>query len=140
MNDTIDEMRNMEIKNIELEQDRNVITDTLRTIKKRYTQDVLMEQEKTPFHKKHDMISSKQIIKERFVADKEVVELKKTFEENLRQSRLLKVDLKYAHMKLRYNKPKVSKDPDAIVKFLSEISQSINQIATNTQQNLNFNF
>ena len=135
MNDIIDEIRNMEIKKIELEQDRNVITDTLRNIKKRYTQDVLTEQEKTPFHEKHDMISSNKIIKERFAADKQVIELRKTFEENLRQSRLLKVDIKYAHMKFNYNKPKVSKDPDAIVKFLSEISRSINQIAANTQHN-----
>ena len=135
MNDIIDEIRNMEIKKIELEQDRNVITDTLRNIKKRYTQDVLMEQEKTPFHEKLDTISTNKIMKERFSADKQVIELRKTFEENLIQSKLLKVDIKYAHMKLLHNKPKVSKDPDVTVKFLSEISRSINQIATNTQQN-----
>ena len=135
MNDIIDEIRNMEIKKIELEQDRNVITDTLRTIKKRYTQDVFMEQEKTPFHEKHNEISSNKIIKERFSADKQVIELRKTFEENLIQTKMLKIDIRYANKNLHFSKPKVSKDSDAIVKFLSEISQSINQIATNTQQN-----
>ncbi len=110
-------------------------TDKLRTIKKRYNQDVSMELEKTPFHESHDTISINKIIKERFVSDKQVVELKKTFEENLLQSRLLRVDIKYAHMKLHHSKPKVSKDADTIVKFLSEISRSINQIAANTQQN-----
>ena len=131
----IDEIRNMEIQKIELEQDRTIITDTLKTIKKRHAQDVLTESEKTPFHEPQDKISRDKIAKERFASDKQVIELKMKLEDSLLQTKLLKIDIEYAYHKLRYHYNEKSKNPSAVIKSLSEISQSINQIAVNTQQN-----
>ena len=135
MYDEIDEIRNMEIKRIEFEQDRIAITDMLKTIKKRHAQDVLTESEKTPFHKPQDKISRDKIIKERFASDKQVIELKNKLEDSLLQTKLLKIDIEYTHHKLHFRYHEKSKNPSAIIKSLSEISRSVNQIATNTQQN-----
>ena len=98
----IDEIRNMKIQRIELEQDRIAIADKLKTIKKRHALDVSMELEKTAFYGPQDMISRDKIIKERFVSDKQVIELKNKLEDSLLQTKLLKIDLEYAHNKLRY--------------------------------------
>jgi hypothetical protein len=135
MYDEIDEIRNMEIKRIKLEQDRIAITDTLKIIKKRYTQDVSAELEKSAFQESQDGISRHEIIKERFVSDKQVIELKKKLEDSILQTKLIKIDIKYAGQKLHYHNLEKSNDPNVFVKFLSEISRSINQIATNTRKN-----
>lgn len=100
----IDEIKNMKIQRIELEQDRIVITDMLKDIKKRHALDVSMEFEKTALHEPHDLISRDKIIKERFVSDKQVIELKKNLEDSLLQTRMLKIDIEYAYNKLRYRK------------------------------------
>ena len=98
----IDEIKNMKIQRIELEQDRIAITDMLKTIKKRYAQDVSMELEKTAFHEPQDTISRDKIIKERFASDKQVIGLKKKLEDSLLQTKLLKIDIEYTYHKLDF--------------------------------------
>ena len=98
----IDEIKNMKIQRIELEQGRISITDMLKEIKKRYALDVSMEFEKTALYEPHDLISRDKIIKERFVSDKRVIELKKNLEDSLLKTKFLKIDIEYAYNKLRY--------------------------------------
>ena len=98
----IDEIKNMKIQRIELEQDRIAITDMLKDIKKRHALDVSMEFEKTAFHEPQDQISRDKIIKERFVSDKRVIELKNNLEDSLLKTKFLKIDIEYAYNKLHY--------------------------------------